>query len=415
MAHRGGHLMRAASKHLWVASRTGVRSIGLIAALLALISLAATECGDAIADQSILTGEGAWVLESLNGQPVIENSFVMMSVKEERLEGFDGCNRYGGRSADGALVVDANGKFSAPPIGGTDIGCNEPEGVLDQAKAYISTLMRMDRLRVSGDRLEALDRWGAARLVFVRQVPLPGNPIDLRGTGWRLLRQGDARAATMSFLDERVVTGVTACRPYLATYLGTGGNVRFPSKSMLTSTHSCPDDARLMEGEFTDFLTWAREYAVSDREGLRLLRMRSSRGKTLTFEPLSPAVQDIANAEWILVSFVELRDEGSGTWNARTTRAVQGIDVTISFDEDGISGSSGCNSYSSQATAEDGVITIDVQSYSHTEKLCEEREGLMEQGERFLDLLPRLERYGINGNGMFLHTDDDVFLLFSTR
>ena len=86
--------------------------------------------------------------------------------------------------------------------------------------------------------------------------------------------------------------------------------------------------------------------------------------------------------------------------------------MTISFDKDGISGTSGCNSYTGQATVEDGAITIDVSTFSHTEKACEGPDGLMEQEERFLDLLPRVQRYGTYGDGLFLQTDEDVFLLF---
>ncbi len=144
--------------------------------------------------------------------------------------------------------------------------------------------------------------------------------------------------------------------------------------------------------------------------------MRSSRARTLAFEPLSPTFKDIADAEWTLVAIVELRDEGSGMWNARTTRPIQGADVTMSFDEDGISGSSGCNSYSGQATAEDGVITIDAESLSHTEKFCEEPDGLTKQEERFLELVPDVDRYGTFDDGLLLHaTDEDIFLLLRAR
>ncbi len=362
----------------------------------------------------------AWMLESLDGQPLIEDSFVYLNLSEYSLDGFDGCNSYGGRSEDETPVVDGDGKFSAPPMSRTEADCPETEGLMDQADAYISNLTRLDTYRVSGsgieDRLEIFDSDGSVRLVFVRQVPLPGDPTDLEGTGWRLQGQGDALAATMYFLDDRLVTGVTACRAYQASYQGTEGNVRFPSISMLTSTHSCPEDARRAEGEFTDFLTWAREYAVSEEGGSSLLRMRSSRGRTLALEPLSPTFKDIADAEWTLVAIVEFRDEGYGMWNDRTTEVVQGTDVTISFDEDGLSGSSGCNSYTSQATTEDGVIMINAESLSHTEEFCQEPDGLMEQEQSFLDLLPRVRRYGTYGEGLFLQTTDwDTFLLFSAR
>lgn len=370
---------------------------------------------DASPSPAVLPSYGTWVLESLDGQPPTEGSFVMLNVSEDRLLGYDGCNRYGLRSEDGTPVFDADGKYSAPLGTRTERDCHEPDGVMDQAEAYFSTLMRMDRFRVSGDRLELLDSGGTAKLVFVRQAPLPGDPIELQGTGWRLLDQGDARAATMSFLDYGLVIGVTACRPYVAAYLenygGTEGNIRLPSTSMLTYAQPCAGDARRMEGEFTSLFTWAREYAISEEGGSRLLRLSSLTGKTLTFEPLSPTVKDIVGTEWTLMAFVEVRIHG----DPRTTRVVRGTDLTISFDEGGLSGSSGCNSYRGRATVEDGAITIDTQSFSQTEKACEGLDGLMEQEERFLDLLARLERYGTYGDHLFLQTDNREFLLFEAR
>ena len=39
----------------------------------------------------------------------------------------------------------------------------------------------------------------------------------------------------------------------------------------------------------------------------------------------------------------------------------------------------------------------------------------MEQEERYLGLLPRLARYGIYGDSLFVQTDNDVFLLFQAK
>ena len=59
--------------------------------------------------------------------------------------------------------------------------------------------------------------------------------------------------------------------------------------------------------------------------------------------------------------------------------------VPISFDEDGISGTSGCNSYAGPERVHDGSITIDAQSLIHTERVCEGEDGLMEQETGTLD------------------------------
>ena len=77
---------------------------------------------------------------------------------------------------------------------------------------------RGERFRVADDRLEILDGEGAIMLVFDRVAPLPGRPVDLRGTSWRLISaddvDNDLRVTTMIF-NGRQVTGSTACGDYL--------------------------------------------------------------------------------------------------------------------------------------------------------------------------------------------------------
>ncbi len=429
--------MRTTNNGSGLRLQPGVSRLGLVGGLLVLLMVAAAGCGDvehevtvevsvpAVAPlstsapaQSVLPGDATWVLDSLDGRPIIENSFVTLKIDEDWLVGYDGCNSYRGRFEDGRPIADAGGMFSGPPVGNTQRDCAEPEGVTGQADAYVSVLNQGARYRVTGDRLEIFDSGDAARLVFVRQAPLPGGPINLAGSTWRHLKDGDAagdvRAANLAFLDDRLVTGVTACRPYLATYSQSERNVRFPSQTMLKSPQPCPKESRRLEGEFGDFLTWANEYSVyEDGRSIRL-GIRGATGETLTFEPLPATVEDIADANWNLVAFVELRDIDFGMWHTRPTSVVQGTEVTISFDKDGISGVSGvsgCNSYAGVAEIEDGSTTIDVQSFFYTEKACEGLDGLMEQEERYLDLLPRMTRYGTYGDGLFMQSDD-VFLLF---
>ena len=434
--------MRFTGNGLGLRWRTGVSRLGLIQGFLVFLVLlmaAAAGCSDAEPNatvepgvstlvpvsasapaQTALPAHATWVLDSLDGRPLIEESIVTLKVDENRFGGFDGCNSYGGRSEDETSIADADGMFSGLPLEKTAIGCVEPEGIMDQTDAYTSALMQGQSFRVVGDRLEIFDRGGAARLVLVREAPLPGRPIDLGGTAWRLLtegdRDGDLRAPTLVFLDDRLVTGVTACRAYLATYSKSEGSVRFPSQSMLRTPQSCPEQSRRLEGDYGDFLTWAREYAVNEEGGSSRLRIRSARGRTLTFEPLRPTVEDIANSEWTLVALIELRQLELGMWHPRSTSVVQETEVTISFDKDGFLGASGCNSYEGLAMVEDdGLVAVDVQSFSHTEKAWDGPDGLMEQEERYLNLLPRLTRYGMYGDGLFMQTDDDEFLLFQAE
>ena len=369
-----------------------------------------------------LPDDATWVLDSLEGRPLIDASFVALRVDGDWFVGFDGCNSYGGRSEDGAPIADADGRFSSAYPARTLMACAEPDGVMDQADAYISALAQGERFRIVDDRLEIFDSGSAARLVFVQQAPLPGRPVDLEGTEWRLLPEGDAmdgvRAATLAFLDDRLVTGTTPCRDYIATYGVSEGVLDFTSISMSgspQSRQSCAKNARILEGEFGDFLTWAREYSVHEEPGGIRLRIRSARGKALTFEPLPQTIEDIADAEWSLMEFVELRDLDVGVWTTRTTTVIEGTEVSISFGEDGLGGYLGCNSYGGPARLNEGSITVDVHLLHQTAKLCESPDGLMEQEERYFGLVNRLARYGIYDDRLFLQTADDVFLLFRVK
>ena len=354
-----------------------------------------------------------WVLESLDGRPLIEGTFATLKLNGDSYGGVDGCNSFGGRSEDGTPVADADGTFSAPLFSRTLEGCVNPAGILDQADAYTRALMQGERFRVTGDRLEILDGAGETRLVLVKQAALPGRPVDLVGTGWRLLTEGDGdggvRASTLAFLDDHLAAGETACRGYVAGYGASEGRVGFPSLSMTGPTESCPDELIQIEGRFTTDLSRVNEYSVHEDAGTSRLRIRTSRGRTLTFEPLPPAVDGIFDGGWSLRTFVEPHEYGSGMWFPRTTDVLVGTEVTISFRKTGVSGSAGCNSYEAPLSVEDASITIG--ALSATEKSCADRTRLMDQERRYLDLLPSMTRFRIYGDRLYIHTDDGMALL----
>ena len=373
---------------------------------------------------TVLPDDDTWVLDLLDGRPLIEETFISLELHGDRLWGLDGCNSFASQPGDGTIIAQADGSFSTPKeILRTLRGCKEPEDLLsDQADAYMSALREAEKFRVVDDRLEVFDSAGATRLVFLRQQPLPGHPVELVGTGWRLLPEGDGEdmgAVTLAFLNDRLVAGTTACRDYVAAYRRLQGKLDFASSSRIGSRQLCSEDSRGSEAAFIHTLSPTEEYSVADKDGTRRLIVRTSVGKLLVFEPLPPAAEEIADAEWSLRAFVPLyfvhqHPDGSDVWDLRDVAEVlPGTEVTISFDEDGMGGSSGCNSYAGPVRLEDGSITVD--SLIHTEKLCAFLAGLMEQEERYLDLLPRLTQYGTYGDGLFMQTDDDVFLLFQAK
>ena len=427
---------RGLSRLIW---GTDVLGLGLIGSVMVVMTLATASCGGAepedatetavvgpsptseapiptnvpVSEEVELPIGATLVLESVDGKPVVEGSFVELEIGEEWATGFDGCNGYGGRPPEGVPIFGAEGAFAAPPMASTARLCSEPEGVMDQADAFMAALMAGERYRVAEERLEIADGDGTVRLVFVKQVPLVGTAAELRGTSWRQVTEaGDALPATMAFLDDRLVVGDTACRPYLATYSATEDGVRFPSKSMLQRGSACSDEKRMLEGKFGDFFTWAREYAVREQGGSSRLTMRSSEGETLSFDPLPASFEDVADAEWNLVAFVEVSPLEFGMWDTREGLAVKEADLTLTFGGAGVSGLTGCNSYGADAIMGDGSIAVSANTLFWTERWCEEPEEVMEQEERFLDLLPSFTRFEVFGDYLVLWTDRDAFALF---
>ena len=55
-----------------------------------------TPAGPAKPVHTASTGDGIWVLDLVDGRPVIEETVVTLRITGNRLDGYDGCNRYGG-------------------------------------------------------------------------------------------------------------------------------------------------------------------------------------------------------------------------------------------------------------------------------------------------------------------------------
>lgn len=386
----------------------------VLVTLIAISLIAFAACGvlDSGASDTSLADGPRWILESIDGSPLVEGTFLWLSLDGDHSGGFDGCNTFGGRSEDGKPVARANGTFLSPPYGMTAIGCDDL--VLDQGDAYMDALAEGRRFQVSDGRLEILDDGGVTRLVFVEQSPLPGEPAKLSGTAWRLLIEEDeeARPATLVFLNNHWATGVTACRGYVAGYSVSEERVRFPSQSMTATEVPCLDDKELRrkQGEFTNDLSRANEYSVHDENGVNRFILRTSRGRTLIFEEMEPATADaIANTDWRLRALIEEHPDGQFP---RTYDIPAGSEFIISFRETMVSGLADCHSFEASLSVESSQLTIG--SLTTTERECEYPERSMEmasylaeQSLRYLDLLPRLNSYGIYGDLLFVRVDDD--------
>ena len=365
-----------------------------------------------------------WILESIYGQPPIAGTYTTLTVNGPHFGGFDGCNFFGGRHESGRPIINADGDISAPPFGGSAMGCVSPPGILDQADRYLDAMLQPARARLVDDRLHITDRSGEVALVFVRQPPLAGRPMDLVGTSWRLVG-GDVaygeKATTLLFLDTRVATGATACRDYTVGYTASNGRIRMPNKGMSGSTEGCSREAVKRGHRFVEDFGWANEYSIHQVKGSERLSVRTSKGKTLTFEPLPQPTDAIFDTRWRLTRFLETRSDGSGMTRTRDTEVIPGVDVTAAFSEGSVEGSLGCHSYAYRAVGGEGVPLVGADgtifnddAALSTKNSCDDQRTLSPQQRQYLDFLAASERYHVFGDRLVVLTRAGDGLVFQS-
>ena len=365
-----------------------------------------------------------WNLEIIDGQPPIDGTYATLSIDGPRFGGFDGCNSFGGQHQSGTPVVRSDGTISAPEFAITAAGC-PTDAVLDQANRYLEAMTQEARAQVVDDQLHVIDSFGDVALVFARQTPLAGRPIELAGTSWRLVdRDGiyGERPTTLVFLSDRAAVGTTACRDYAMGYTANSGRIRIPYQGMAGSAEPCSRDATHREHLFIEDFGWANEYSTHYVQGvLRSLRMvvRTSRGKTLTFEPLPQPPGAISNGRWTFIRSLEPRSGRSGMRWVEPAHAAPGSDITAAFDGQTVAGELGCHQYvyhaaGGEATTlvgPDGSMSMSEATLS-TNNTCDGQSGFSPQQRHYLDLLATAERYHILDDRLVIRTNKSEALMF---
>ena len=366
-----------------------------------------------------------WILETIDGQPSVAGTHLTLTISGPQFSGFDGCNSFGGRHQSGTPVVKPDGTISVPPFGGTDAGC-PTDAVLDQANRYLEAMTQQAKASVVDERLHIIDSSGEVALVFARQTPLVGRPIELADTSWRLVDHDGIygeRPTTLVFLSDRAAVGTTACRDYAVGYTANAGRIRIPDMGMAGSAEACSRDAIDREHLFIEDFGWANEYSTHYVQGvLRSLRMvvRTSRGKTLTFKPLPlQPLGAISDGRWTFIRSLKPRSGRSGMRWVEDTYAAPGFHITGAFDEKTVEGELGCHSYAYHATGGEGTTLVGAdgsmsmsEATLSTNNTCDDQASISPQQRHYLDLLATAERYHVFEDRLVIRTNTGDALMF---
>ena len=363
-----------------------------------------------------------WVLVSLHGNSPVEGTRITLGFGPEGAGGYAGCNRYGGR-------------YETTGRGGLRIAelwqhlelCASPAGVMEQEEAFVETLRDAARFRVTDDRLEIEDAAGETALVFVLRAQARMNPDDLADTRWQLVSMPGAAHAedaqiTLVFRNAHVLSGMAGCRGYAGGYQASTDGIELYWLGIMGTEPCLRDGASLeQDGQYTTYLEQIEGYALFEEqieddilseERLELLTLG---GDKLVYARL-PAEADTAleGTAWTLAAFVEARQVvGLPGPQWMPTDVLPGTAITARFEEGSVTGSAGCNAYST-AYAVDGP-TLTVKAPSATEKLCLDPQGATEQEQRYLVDLANVTTYHVDGSQLWLETGDGRALIFVSR
>ncbi|MEO0583325.1 MAG: META domain-containing protein [Bacteroidota bacterium] len=121
-----------------------------------------------------------------------------------------------------------------------------------------------------------------------------------------------------------------------------------------------------------------------------LVALSACKSSQTTTERPSPESPNLNNSSWVVTVM--------GVANGRPAPVLSDSQVTLDFKDKGISGNTGCNSYSS--TCEIKGNYMKVAEISQTEAYCDSPQGVMNQEKQFLAYLKQATSFEIQEDGM---------------
>lgn len=232
---------------------------------------------------------------------------------------------------------------------------------------------------------------------LVEVVSKTGNVTasGLEGVNWHLDSYLSQEGGTVCVLPNTQVTalfesgrisGNGGCNSYGGQYVADGNNLII--RDVVSTLMFCGENVSDQESNYLANLQSAKSYNVSGN----LLRIADSNGTVvLTYSVVQPV--SLTGTEWDMLSY----NNGKGG----LVSALADTKITALFSEEGeLTGSAGCNSYSTSYEVSDS--TIEIFPAATTRMYCSVPEGIMEQENEYLTALQSAASYEIQGKELVL-------------
>ncbi len=302
---------------------------------------------------------GTWTLVSY-GDPAapttaVANNPATITFESTGVSGTSGCNSFGGNFAFSANVVSFGEGLAS-----TLMACDE--ALMAQEAAVLNVLQGDVPFAVDGSSLVFTGADGTV-LTYVANTAsgVTFDPGVLGGTVWTLTAYGDPASpvapvagvtSTLSF-ESTGVSGTSGCNSFIGSFSVNGNVITFGD--LIATLAACEEAVMAQETALLELLHGDVSFTVENGA----LTLTNADGQTASYTSPSatgtgitpPAVVDAGalGGTWSLVSY---GDPANPTQAAPETASI------LVFDTTGVSGNSGCNSFSGNFTFSVDTVTF---------------------------------------------------------
>lgn len=227
-----------------------------------VMTLLVSACGISGKSTTASLDKTHWVLEQINGKPVIENTLPTLSFNaEQAVAGDASCNRFMGTS-----TIKGN-TLSFGSLGSTEMACLEPAGLMDQEAAYLAALETVKTYRIEDGKLVLVNASGEDVLRFSAQ------DMSLEGDPWHLYSFNDGQNL-VSLVGESEITaqfsagsisGTSGCNTYNGSYKLQDLDLSF--ESIASTLMQCEDENVMnQETAYLQALAKVTHYLVEGKQ-----------------------------------------------------------------------------------------------------------------------------------------------------
>lgn len=205
--------------------------------------------------------ETRWLLQSLRGQPLLEDTAITAKFSSGEISGTSGCNFYGAK-----ISFSPFNRIKINEIANTEMGCREPPGLMEQEGLYLTTLATGEAYQLDEDELVILDKSGETLLHFRLLPSFDNNPELLYEKTWQLIEVEGMEVYNLApfslQFEQDSFRGTTLCRDYEGHYQSAGDDFHISMLSMLGEV-DCSQTELIAEETYTSLLEMVDQFRVT--------------------------------------------------------------------------------------------------------------------------------------------------------